>query len=128
LSGYLLTDFLDAVSPTYMGKALRWITSMQATVEGREKVRVSRGMGRFPESDVGVVQELSARAPESTFDSPRPWDIGYQQARIVRSHVAPDSQVKFAVDQYVTARIRKAPDVNLQALGTGADHASSVAS
>ncbi len=126
LSGYLLTDFLDAVSPTYMGKALRWITSMQATVEGREKVRVSRGKGRFPESDVGVVQELRARVPESTFESPRPWDIGYQQARIVRSQVAPDSRVKFAVDRYVTARIRKAPDVNLQALGAGADHASSV--
>ena len=127
LSGNLLSDFLDAVSPAYIGKALKWITSMQATVEGRETGRGPRAFERYAGADVEVIQDLRARVPLSAFRSHRrPWDVGYEQARMVRSQIAPDSQARFAVDRYVNARIRKAPDLNLQALGTSTEHARSV--
>jgi IrrE N-terminal-like domain len=120
LSGELLTDFLNAVSPEHIERALRWVSSGRSTIERRPAAREATfSEGDAPEA--AVVQELRAarRGPLSTDGAP--WDVGYQQARIVRSRIAPDMTARLAVDRYVPSRARQAPDVSLQALGASAD-------
>jgi Zn-dependent peptidase ImmA (M78 family) len=76
-----------------------------------------------PSPDTEVIQELREyarryRASVSTF----PWVVGYEQARVIRGQIAPDSKMRLAVNRYITTINRKAPDVSLQALGAGASH------
>lgn len=115
LSGQVLTDFLDAVSPEHIGRALVWISSLRSTIEGRQAA--------IPPPDAEVLQDLRAAARRhwasvSTF----PWVVGYEQARVIRGQLAPDNTTRLPVDRYVTSIARKAPDVSLQALGAGASH------
>jgi hypothetical protein len=119
LSGQVLTDFLNAVSPDHIGKALAWISSLRPAIEGRQVVP---GSG-IPSAEAGVMHDLRAAARRdgvsvSTF----PWVIGYEQARVIRGQIAPDNKTRLAVDRYVTTITRKAPDVSLQALGAGPSH------
>jgi len=121
LSDELLTDFLNAVSPQHIGRALSWVSSGRSTVEKRltEEDALSPAQGDAPEA--GVVQELRAAHRGHASGVSAPWDVGYQQARIIRSEIAPDMTARLAVDRYVPSRTRQAPDVSLQALGASAD-------
>lgn len=111
LGGHLLTDFLNAVSPDHIAKSLSWISSLQSGFEDHQAVAAP---------DAGIVQELRAAARRSiTRASGRPWDVGYEQARFVRDQIAPDRQLRLAVDRFVRAIARKSPDISLQALGGG---------
>ena len=123
LSGQLLTDFLDAVNPDHIGRALAWISSLRSIIEGKEPLQESRDQAEIDASDVAEIQDLRAAARRRTLPaSALPWEVGYQQARFIRGQIAPDSKAKLAVNRYVTALTRKAPDVSLQALGAGASH------
>lgn len=121
LSGPILEDFLNAVNPVHIGKALAWVSSLRHEIEGRQTPRGSKDLP-ISAVDLGVIQELRKVARQRLSSAPiRPWDIGYDQARIVRQQIEPDSTKKLAADRYVSTLTRKAPDVNLQALGASAD-------
>lgn len=115
LGGQLLADFLNAVSPDHIAKSLTWISSLQSTFEDHHAVVAP---------DAEIIQELrAATRGRITRASGRPWDVGYEQARFVREQIAPDRQLRLAVDRFVRAIARKSPDISLQALGGGADRA-----
>jgi hypothetical protein len=121
LTGQVLTDFLNAVSPEHIGRALAWISSVRPAIDGLPPL--SGDLEGMPSTDADVIQELrtAARrhaASASTF----PWAVGYEQARAIREQIAPDSKTRLSVDRYIASTVRKAPDVNLQALGSGASH------
>jgi Zn-dependent peptidase ImmA (M78 family) len=133
LSGQLLVDFLNAVSPDRIGRALAWISSLRPTLEGRQGLRrTHETVITAPDEvitalDEGVIRELRAAVRRGLTDrSPPPWDIGYEQARMIRGNLAPDSTMRLDVNRLVTTVNRKAPDLNLQALGTGADYTQPV--
>lgn len=121
LSGALLTDFLNAVNPQHIGRALTWVSSGRSVIE---KGPAAREASKSPESDAPeaeVVQELRAKRHRLATAEGAPWEVGYQQARAIRRQIAPDTTARLAVDQYVQNRTRQAPDVSLQALGANAD-------
>jgi hypothetical protein len=120
LTGQILTDFLNAVSPNHIVRALAWITSLQHAIEDRLAVPGSHDQIGAYSPDRGIIQELRVvasrhAASTSTF----PWVVGYEQARLIRRHLALDSKKRLDVSGYVTSITRKAPDINLQALGAG---------
>ncbi len=124
LNGQVLTDFLNAVSPDHIGRALAWISSARPVIEGREAVSRSSDLIGIPSSDGEIIQELRAAARRDTASSSTlPWVVGYEQARVIRGRIAADSKGRLDVNRYITAITRKAPDVSLQALGAGASPA-----
>jgi hypothetical protein len=123
LSGQVLTDFLNAVSPDHIGRALTWIASLRAAIEGQRTISDSGDLAKMPSPEAEGIQELRAAARHHTASvSTLPWGVGYEQARVIRGQIAPDTRMRFAADHYVTRITRKAPDVSLQALGAGANH------
>jgi Zn-dependent peptidase ImmA (M78 family) len=123
LSGQLLTDFLNAVSPDHIGRSLAWVSSLRSTLEDRQEVQKAQYRTEIPVPDWGLISELRTAARRGLADgSTLPWDVGYEQARMIRDELEPDSTLRFEVNRYVTTISRKAPDRSLQALGTGADH------
>ncbi len=121
LSGQVLTDFLNAVSPEHIEEALAWISSVRPAIDGRQPL--SRDLEGTLSPDADTIQELRAVARRhSASVSTFPWVVGYEQARAVRGQIAADSKTRLAVDRYIATIVRKAPDVSLQALGAGASH------
>ena len=121
LSGQVLTDFLNAVSPEHIEGALAWISSVRPAIDGRQPL--SRGLEGTLSPDADTIQELRAVARRhSASVSTFPWVVGYEQARAVRGQITADSKTRLAVGRYIAAIVRKAPDVSLQALGAGASH------
>jgi len=121
LSGQVLTDFLNAVSPEHIEGALAWISSVRPAIDGRQPL--SRGLEGTLSPEADTIQELRAVARRhSASVSTFPWVVGYEQARAVRGQITADSKTRLAVGRYIAAIVRKAPDVSLQALGAGASH------
>jgi hypothetical protein len=120
LDGEILTDFLNAVNPDDIGRALAWISSGLSTIGRRPAGETALATKDTPE--VSVVQELRAARSGAQSAQGAPWNIGYQQARIVRDHIEPDITARLAVDRFVASRTRLAPDSSLQALGASADN------
>jgi hypothetical protein len=120
LSGELLTDFLNAVDPGHIKEALRWVSSGRSTIE-RRSAAADAGVRGEEAPEAIVVQELRAARHSSLSVEGAPWDVGYQQARIVRSQIAADVTARLPVDRYVPTRTQRAPDANLQALGASTD-------
>jgi hypothetical protein len=121
LSGQLLTDFLNAVSPEHIEGALAWISSVRPAIDVWQPL--SRGLEGTLSPDADTIQELRAAARRhSASVSTFPWIVGYEQARAVRGQIAADSKTRLAIDRYIATIVRKAPDVSLQALGAGASH------
>jgi len=122
LGGQVLTDFLNAVSPDHIGRALAWISSLRPAIEGRQAKSGSTDLAEVPSLDAEVIQELRAAARRPTASaSTFPWVVGYEQARVIRGEIAPDNKRRLDVNRYVRAITRKSPDVSLQALGAGAN-------
>ena len=122
LSGPLQEDFLNAVSPDHIRRALAWMSSVP--LAGEEHWAGLRPVASQETAtlDADVIQDLRHLARRSFTDSSTPpWSVGYQQAQAVRRRLVPDSTVRFDVDRNVVARTRKAPDLSLQALGAGAN-------
>lgn len=127
LSGQLLTDFLNAVSPARISRALTWISSLRSTLEDHKAVQTARYEAATPAPDWEVIGELRAAARRHVADgSAFPWDVGYEQAQVIRDELAPDIKMRFDVNRYITTVNRKAPDLSLQALGTGAGYSRPV--
>lgn len=120
LSGEVLTDFLNAVNPDHIESALTWLSSGRSTIERRPS-EIDAALSESDAPGVAVVPELRAAHRASLSAEDAPWDVGYQQARIVRSQIASDITARLAVDRYVPSRIRQAPDTSLQALGASTD-------
>ena len=121
LRGELLTDFLNAVNPQHISRALTWVSAGRSVMERRPAApeTLARPEGSAPEA--GVVRELRAKRHGLVSAEGAPWEVGYQQARIIRKQIAPDTTARLAVDQYMPSRTRQAPDVSLQALGATTD-------
>ncbi|WP_300609666.1 ImmA/IrrE family metallo-endopeptidase [Trebonia sp.] len=113
LSGQVLEDFLNAVSPDHIGKALSWVSSVRSAIE-RDQILQRSSIT----ADFGVIRELrnlAHRRNASVMD--HPWVVGYEQARLIRQQLEPDTTRRFATDRYVSTLVRKSPDFSLQALG-----------
>ncbi|MGH3272962.1 MAG: ImmA/IrrE family metallo-endopeptidase [Streptosporangiaceae bacterium] len=121
LSGEVLTDFLNAVNPQHIGRALTWVSSGRSVIERRPAAREALRPSESNAPEAGLLQELRAKRRELVSALGAPWDVGYQQARAIRRQIAPDATARLAVDRYVLSRSRQAPDASLQALGASAD-------
>ena len=121
LSGELLTDFLNAVSPQHLGRASSWVSAGRSLTEKRPTAREAHELQAGDAAGAEVVRELHAQRHGLVSAEGAPWEVGYQQARIIRKQIAPDMTARLAIDQYIPSRTRQAPDVSLQALGTGAE-------
>lgn len=118
LSGEVLEDFLNAVNPDHIGKALSWVTAVHSAIENDRVLQKSYDPSESATTDLGVIQELrnlTRRRIASTID--HPWVTGYEQARLIRQQMEPDVTRRFTADRYVSTLVRKSPDTSLQALG-----------
>ena len=123
LSGRLLTDFLDAVSPDHIQQALNWLSRF-AVESGT--ATATQGASPAEDADADALGELRGVAARSEWFGAAaglPWRIGYQQARLVRARAAPDTTAKLDIQRYVGSQVHLAPDASLQALGSGAGSA-----
>ena len=121
LSGELLTDFLNAVNPQHITKALTWVSAGHSATDGRPTARKALISQGGTTEEAGVVRELRAKRHSLVSAEGAPWEVGYQQARVIREEIEPDTTARLAIDQYVPSRNRQAPDASLQALGSSAD-------
>lgn len=111
LNGELLTDFLDAVDPDNIQSALAWISSQRSLIEEPEVPEATFA------ADSGVVRELRAHVRRNVTQAVQPWHVGYEQARVIRTQVEPDSSSPLDVDRYISRLTRPGADRGLQAMG-----------
>lgn len=115
LSGELLTDFFNAVDPDNIEVALAWISSQLSLIDAPQVA----GATFAPEA--GVIRELRAQVRGNIVQAAQPWEVGYEQARLIRRQVEPESSSPFSVDRYISKLIRPGADRSLQAMGRGGE-------
>ena len=64
LTGQVLTDFLNAVSPEHIGRALAWISSVRPAIDGLQPL--SGDLEGMPSHKADIIQELRAAARRHT--------------------------------------------------------------
>lgn len=113
LDGALLDDFLNAVDPQRLDAGLDWVSGARHAVE---------------ESAGGQDTLLTVRDAirvDSSYLPERPWQMGWQQARRVRTELGLDPDARIDLGQYLTSISRPSGDRRLQAVGgAGRDHRS----
>jgi len=115
LSGQVLDDFLNAVNPDHIRKALAWISSVRSATEN---YRMPNGQSDSTTVSIGTIGELRKLGRRSVASvTGHPWAVGYEQARLIRRQIEPDTTGRFAADRYISTVVRKSPDASLQALG-----------
>jgi Zn-dependent peptidase ImmA (M78 family) len=105
LRGNLLGDFLDAVEPSLMARALEWIRS------AREIVR------QMPHALPDAVALRRALPSAQVSDGVRAWETGWSQARAVRRLLGLVDTEVFSLDPYIVSVEQRADDHDLRAFG-----------
>ncbi len=100
-------DFLNAVDPTRIAAALEWIVDARGVV--------SRA-GAPIEATAWLRQQVR-RQGRANDRGDRPWEIGWRQAREVRTLLDMTVETAFDPDQYVRSEVRRGAERSLQALG-----------
>lgn len=116
LSGGLLDDFLDAVEPDHVEAALSWVEEARSLIyrdSGGTRGEIVRTLRRQVREDL---------APWTSF----PWEMGWTQAKKVRSLLEVDSYELFGLEKYVTSKRRDLDDRGLLAAGDSVDGANPV--
>lgn len=114
LDGPLLEDFLNAVEPTGISRALDWVGVAAAAVD-----RSTRS------GELGQLIQLVGDAGGGALTRGKPWEQGWNEARTVRDllEMAPDEV--FPADRFIRSRVLadRSPDHALQAVGgAGSDN------
>ncbi|WP_143663610.1 ImmA/IrrE family metallo-endopeptidase [Streptomyces sp. NRRL B-24085] len=106
LASNMFDDFIDAVSPDRIHESLGWISRASATVDSITAPRSSR------------TAELRAGLTKCrTVATYRPWQMGWEQARIARQIAQVADTEPFALNDYVSAQELVSPEPRIQALG-----------
>lgn len=108
----LLKDFLEAVEPSRITENLDWVTKTLQDIK-----QLSTGTGRIHKVRVDV--RRVAGEIEVASRCIRPWEIGWEQARIVRRVLSVSEESKFRLDDLLASVERSSPTQQLQAVGTG---------
>jgi len=115
LSGRLLMDFLDAVSPSHLQTALGWISALRPVDWPAVPSEAAA-----PDADAVLPLRAEARA-EGGSPSALPWETGWRHAHHVRNRIGPGPTARFDVDRYVSRVTQPVADRGLHALGNGRD-------
>ncbi len=102
----LLGDFLDAVDPPSISADLEWIKAARENIE------------RLPEVASPVTDLRREQAPPSDWSVLRPWEIGWEQARLIRAHAGVRPDQTFEVEETISNTTHPTADRGLQAFGS----------
>ncbi len=115
LEEHLLEEFLDAVSPLHLDTGLTWI---------EESTRRISEDTWSPTTDVDRLR--SAPGAHAMTEFSFPWDLGWHDARRVRSLLGVDVVQRLTLDELVSVAMGESPDRGLQAFGGRSAAGSSV--
>lgn len=118
LEARLLSEFLDAVSPGKLAHGLSWITSTSDEIAD-----FSGGASSDDLRDLTASVQESEPLP-STFG--QPWEIGWAQARSIRSALNVDQTKPLSLGSLVSTAQKTSEDRRLEALGGRSNDRSSV--
>lgn len=108
----LLQDFFDAVHADRLAPAVDWLTTATAeasTLVGEEL------------DEIRSIRRALASRP--VLNEVVPYQVGWNQAQVVRRALGLDDESRLAVDQYVSQQFRPGADTSLQAVGVAPGHA-----
>ncbi|MEU9886643.1 ImmA/IrrE family metallo-endopeptidase [Sphaerisporangium sp. NPDC051011] len=114
LQGQLFGDFLDAVEPASMGKALEWLRRARAEIASSRQAM-----------DALELRNELRMPPTSPGD--RSWQRGWNQARAVRQVLGLPDGDAFVLDPYIAGLDRRAADRGLQAVAGAAEDSGPLA-
>ncbi|MFF2535215.1 ImmA/IrrE family metallo-endopeptidase [Streptomyces cyaneofuscatus] len=102
----LFTDFIDAVSPTRIRQSQKWVSQAEAKIEEIATPWDSRAQ-----------QIRAALSGVKILSNSRPWEAGWEQARLAREAAEVDCVQQFNVGNYVATQDLISPEPRIQALG-----------
>lgn len=110
LLGDLLGDFLDAVDPRRVPAGVQWMA---------KSAKRLREIDAEPHALVGQIRSAVNASQRSSNGGTKfkPWQLGWDQARLARSAVGIDAVTVFEVDDLVTLAVEPTFDPGLVAVG-----------
>ncbi|MET8699081.1 hypothetical protein ABZW10_09450 [Kitasatospora sp. NPDC004723] len=106
LPAELFSDFVDAASPAMLRESQKWISKASGRVDGISTPKSPH-----------MADIRTALQSQSTYKSSRPWETGWEQARIAREAAGVGSTKKFSVRDYVSTQEISSPEPRIHALG-----------
>ena len=110
----LFGDFVDAVAPADLRSAREWVTNASA--------RLTR-IQDLPTADISHIR---SRLKARTLSYARPWETGWEQARITREATETGKDQRFFPERYVSSQQLPSPESRIRALGKGREHDAAV--
>src|SRR5689334_8802472 len=102
----LFADFVDAVTPTRIYDSQRWVSQAAAELEGS-----TSHWGKSAEEIRAALTGFEA------VSKTRPWESGWEQAKLARQVVQVSAIERFTVSDYVSTKDLASPEPRIQALG-----------
>jgi hypothetical protein len=113
----MFNDFIESVSPSNIGVASQWLISAAAEVD---KLLAS-SLTQMP--DTSFAAQFNRESGSTTG---RPWELGWDRARLTRREIKLDPSRKFEPQQYMTIREHGSQEPRIQAIGKGAGRTTAV--
>jgi Zn-dependent peptidase ImmA (M78 family) len=102
----LLRDFLDVVDPDKIRTTLDWVSAARSEIDA------------LTSRSGGEIAELKSRARQlPDWNRLRPWELGWEQAKLVRSVMSVSPDQPFDIERLVTDVTRPTESLGLHALG-----------
>jgi len=102
----LLRDFLDVVDPDKIAATLSWVSTAKSEIDAL----TSRPSGE-------IAELISIARPSPDWNKLRPWELGWEQAQLVRQAVKLAPEQPFDVERFVTDVTRPTLSLGLHAFG-----------
>jgi hypothetical protein len=102
----LLRDFLDVVDPDKISATLSWVSAARSEID----TLTSR-----PSGEVAELRQVARALPD--WSTLRPWEVGWEQAQLIRQATNVDQDQPFDIERLVTDVTRPTNSLGLHAFG-----------
>jgi hypothetical protein len=102
----LLGDFLDVVDPDKIANTLSWVSSTKDEIDA---------LTSRPSGGVAELKSLAHSLPE--WNGLRPWELGWEQAKLVRNTMGLGQEQAFDIEPLLTDVTRPTNTLGIHALG-----------
>jgi len=109
----LLRDFLDVVDPDKISITLGWVLRARSEMDD---------LTSRPHGEVAELRHLATALPG--WSTLRPWEVGWEQARLIRQAANVEPDQPFDIERLVTDLTRATSSPGLHALGQAKEGAS----